>query len=194
MRYSAPRHLNKSLGNPSQTGAKRPHEPGSRAQGTGPWRCQPRRRQGGPGRAGAPRRLPARRRRFRANMAALWLLLRALRQGQGPGPEPLRGPCLGWGPALYVRAGRRWPYFVHRTPIGITGAGGRALQVTPVAADAAPAGAGRRQRIPTTRLGCFPPVFLVLIFFCLSSLRFEIENKSFTIFLQRSILYLARID
>nr|KAF6408119.1 SPG7 matrix AAA peptidase subunit, paraplegin [Molossus molossus] len=61
-------------------------------------------------------------------MAALWRLLRALRQGQGTGPEWLRGPCLDWGPALYVRAGRRWPHFVHRTPIGVTRAGGRALQ------------------------------------------------------------------
>ncbi|XP_016076542.1 PREDICTED: paraplegin isoform X3 [Miniopterus natalensis] len=61
-------------------------------------------------------------------MAAAWLLLRALRQGPGPGPERLRGPCLGWGSGLYVGAGRRWPYFVHRTPMGVAGAGGRALQ------------------------------------------------------------------
>ncbi|CAK6436893.1 unnamed protein product [Pipistrellus nathusii] len=61
-------------------------------------------------------------------MAAAWLLLRALRQGQGPGPGRPRGPCLGWGPSLYVGVGRRWPYFVHRTPVGVAEAGGRVLQ------------------------------------------------------------------
>lgn len=86
-----------------------------------------------PDRAGAPRRLRLRRCRFRANMAAVWLLLRALRQGQGSGPDWLRGPSSGWSLGLYARVGRRWPYFVHRTPMGVVGAGGRALQVIPVA-------------------------------------------------------------
>ncbi|XP_015418434.1 PREDICTED: paraplegin isoform X4 [Myotis davidii] len=61
-------------------------------------------------------------------MAAAWLLLRALRQGQGPGPGRLWGPCLGWGPSLHVGFGRRWPYFVYRTPMGVAEAGGRVLQ------------------------------------------------------------------
>ncbi|KAM5295564.1 mitochondrial inner membrane m-AAA protease component paraplegin isoform 2-T2 [Glossophaga mutica] len=61
-------------------------------------------------------------------MAAVWLLLRALRQGQGSGPERLRGPCSGWGLRLYAGVGRRWSYFFHRTPMGVVGAGGRALQ------------------------------------------------------------------
>ncbi|XP_019598208.2 mitochondrial inner membrane m-AAA protease component paraplegin isoform X2 [Rhinolophus sinicus] len=61
-------------------------------------------------------------------MAAAWLSLRALRQGQSPGLERLRGPCWGWGPGLSAGAGRRWPYFVHRPPMGVVGAGGRALQ------------------------------------------------------------------
>ncbi|XP_036201506.1 paraplegin isoform X5 [Myotis myotis] len=61
-------------------------------------------------------------------MAAAWLLLRALRQGQGPGPGRLCGPCLGWGPSLHVGFGRRWPYFVYRTPMGVAEAGGRVLQ------------------------------------------------------------------
>nr|XP_019598207.1 PREDICTED: paraplegin isoform X1 [Rhinolophus sinicus] len=61
-------------------------------------------------------------------MAAAWLSLRALRQGQSPGLERLRGPCWGWGPGLSAGAGRRWPYFVHRPPMGVVEAGGRALQ------------------------------------------------------------------
>ncbi|XP_036896039.1 paraplegin isoform X2 [Sturnira hondurensis] len=61
-------------------------------------------------------------------MAAVWLLLRALRQGQVSGPEGLRGPCSGWGLGLYAGVGRRWSHFVHRTPIGVVGARGRALQ------------------------------------------------------------------
>nr|KAF6318942.1 SPG7 matrix AAA peptidase subunit, paraplegin [Pipistrellus kuhlii] len=61
-------------------------------------------------------------------MAAAWLLLRALRQGQGPGPGRPWGPCLGWGLSPYVGVGRRWPYFVHRTPVGVAEAGGRVLQ------------------------------------------------------------------
>ncbi|KAK1330343.1 hypothetical protein QTO34_010532 [Cnephaeus nilssonii] len=61
-------------------------------------------------------------------MAAAWLLLRALRQGQGPGPGRRWGPGLGWGPSLYVGVGRRWPYSVYRTPMGVAEAGGRVLQ------------------------------------------------------------------
>ncbi|KAF6079529.1 SPG7 matrix AAA peptidase subunit, paraplegin [Phyllostomus discolor] len=61
-------------------------------------------------------------------MAAAWVLMRALRQGQGSGPDWLRGPCSGWGLGLYAGVGRRWPYFVHKTPMGVAGAGGRALQ------------------------------------------------------------------
>nr|KAF6411847.1 SPG7 matrix AAA peptidase subunit, paraplegin [Rousettus aegyptiacus] len=61
-------------------------------------------------------------------MAAAWLLLRVLRQGQGPGPDWLRGPCWGWGPGLSAGAGRRWPYVVHRPPMGVARSGGRALQ------------------------------------------------------------------
>uniref|UniRef100_A0A9L0JVJ3 Mitochondrial inner membrane m-AAA protease component paraplegin n=1 Tax=Equus asinus TaxID=9793 RepID=A0A9L0JVJ3_EQUAS len=59
-------------------------------------------------------------------MAAVLLLRRALRQG--PGPGALRGPCSGWSPGLSAGAGRRWAYFVHRPPMGLAGAGGRALQ------------------------------------------------------------------
>ncbi|XP_036780181.2 paraplegin isoform X3 [Manis pentadactyla] len=63
-------------------------------------------------------------------MAAVLLLLRALRQGPGPGPGPgrLRGPCSGWSPGLYAGAERRRPYFAHRPPTGLVGAGGQALQ------------------------------------------------------------------
>ncbi|XP_070356304.1 mitochondrial inner membrane m-AAA protease component paraplegin isoform X4 [Equus asinus] len=59
-------------------------------------------------------------------MAAVLLLRRALRQG--PGPGALRGPWSGWSPGLSAGAGRRWAYFVHRPPMGLAGAGGRALQ------------------------------------------------------------------
>ncbi|KAM5210591.1 mitochondrial inner membrane m-AAA protease component paraplegin isoform 1-T1 [Hipposideros larvatus] len=61
-------------------------------------------------------------------MAAMWLLLRALRQGQSPGLERLQSPSWGWGPGLSAGAGRRWPYSVHRPPMGVAGAGGQALQ------------------------------------------------------------------
>ncbi|KAF6289133.1 SPG7 matrix AAA peptidase subunit, paraplegin [Rhinolophus ferrumequinum] len=61
-------------------------------------------------------------------MAAAWLLLRALGQGQSPGLERLRGPCWGWGSGLSAGARRRWPYFVHRPPMGVAGVEGRALQ------------------------------------------------------------------
>ncbi|XP_069320880.1 mitochondrial inner membrane m-AAA protease component paraplegin isoform X5 [Eulemur rufifrons] len=59
---------------------------------------------------------------------AVALLLRALRQGPGPGPGQLWGPGSGWIPGLSAGAGRRWPHWVLRPPAGLAGAGGRALQ------------------------------------------------------------------
>uniref|UniRef100_A0A452ESQ0 SPG7 matrix AAA peptidase subunit, paraplegin n=1 Tax=Capra hircus TaxID=9925 RepID=A0A452ESQ0_CAPHI len=65
-------------------------------------------------------------------MAAAWLLLRALRPGLGPGPGPgpgrLRYPYSGWNPGCSSGAKWRWPYVVHRPPMGLVGPGGRALQ------------------------------------------------------------------
>uniref|UniRef100_A0A2K6F175 SPG7 matrix AAA peptidase subunit, paraplegin n=1 Tax=Propithecus coquereli TaxID=379532 RepID=A0A2K6F175_PROCO len=59
---------------------------------------------------------------------AVVLLLRALRQGPGPGPGRLWGPGSGWSPGLCAGAGRRWPHWVLRPPVDLAGAGGRALQ------------------------------------------------------------------
>uniref|UniRef100_A0A8C5XCT7 SPG7 matrix AAA peptidase subunit, paraplegin n=1 Tax=Microcebus murinus TaxID=30608 RepID=A0A8C5XCT7_MICMU len=61
---------------------------------------------------------------------AVALLLRALRQGPGPGPGRGRlwGPGSGWSPGLCAGAGRRWPHWVPRPPVGLARAGGRALQ------------------------------------------------------------------
>ncbi|KAF5915101.1 hypothetical protein HPG69_013371 [Diceros bicornis minor] len=59
-------------------------------------------------------------------MVAVVLLLRSLRQG--PGSGAWRRPYCGWSPGLSAGAGRRWPYFVHTPPMGLAGAGGRALQ------------------------------------------------------------------
>uniref|UniRef100_A0A8C9DJS5 SPG7 matrix AAA peptidase subunit, paraplegin n=1 Tax=Prolemur simus TaxID=1328070 RepID=A0A8C9DJS5_PROSS len=59
---------------------------------------------------------------------AVALLLRALRQGPGPGPGRPWGPGSGWIPGLSAGAGRRWPHWVLRPPVGLAGAGGRALQ------------------------------------------------------------------
>lgn len=141
---STSQHFNQLLGSPSRTGGANTRlNSVSHAQGIVLWRCRQRRLpeeattaqapQGGFDCAGAPRRLRPRRRRSWANMAAAWLLLRVLRQGQGRGPDRLRGPCWGWGPGLSAGAGRRWPYLVHGPPMGVARSGGRALQVTPVA-------------------------------------------------------------
>lgn len=90
-----------------------------------------------------------------ANMAAVLLLLRALRQGPGPGTGPGRlwGPCSGWSPGLYAGAERRRPYFAHRPPTGLAGAGGQALQVSPD--PGRPAGCGSRALPPRPHLA-FP--------------------------------------
>ncbi|XP_055268895.1 paraplegin isoform X2 [Moschus berezovskii] len=61
-------------------------------------------------------------------MAAAWLLLRLLRPGPGPGPGRLRCPYSGWSPVCFSGAKWRWPYVVHRPPMGFVGPGGRALQ------------------------------------------------------------------
>ncbi|XP_060253896.1 paraplegin isoform X4 [Ovis aries] len=61
-------------------------------------------------------------------MAAARLLLRALRPGPGPGPGRLRCPYSGWNPGCSSGAKWRWPYVVHRPPMGLVGPGGRALQ------------------------------------------------------------------
>ncbi|XP_004842699.1 paraplegin isoform X3 [Heterocephalus glaber] len=57
-------------------------------------------------------------------MAAVLLLLRILRQGPGPGP----GRLWGLGSGLFFGPASR-PYVVCRPPLGVAGAGGRALQV-----------------------------------------------------------------
>ncbi|EHA98944.1 Paraplegin [Heterocephalus glaber] len=56
-------------------------------------------------------------------MAAVLLLLRILRQGPGPGP----GRLWGLGSGLFFGPASR-PYVVCRPPLGVAGAGGRALQ------------------------------------------------------------------
>lgn len=91
------------------------------AGGTEPWQPPPRRRS---------RVARLRRRRFRANMAAVLLLLRALRRGPTAGPGRLRGSCSGWSPGLTTEGGRRCQHFVYRPPIRLAGAGGQAKQVT----------------------------------------------------------------
>ncbi|XP_023588349.1 paraplegin isoform X1 [Trichechus manatus latirostris] len=61
-------------------------------------------------------------------MAAVLLLLRALRQGRRLGPGWLRSPGSGRSPGLFARVGRRRPYVTQGPPGGLAGAGGRALQ------------------------------------------------------------------
>lgn len=116
---------------------------------------------------------------FRASMAAGWLLLRALRERPSPGLQRLRGPCWGWGPGLFYGAGRKWPYLVHRAPMGVAGAGGRALQVTVVSQR--PLRPGREEAAHPHRL--FSAHISWVVIFCLSFWRFKIESsKNFTIF------------
>ncbi|XP_046934917.1 paraplegin isoform X2 [Lynx rufus] len=61
-------------------------------------------------------------------MAAVLLLLRALRRGPTAGPGRLRGSCSGWSPGLTTEGGRRCQHFVYRPPIRLAGAGGQAKQ------------------------------------------------------------------
>ncbi|XP_040299282.1 mitochondrial inner membrane m-AAA protease component paraplegin isoform X2 [Herpailurus yagouaroundi] len=61
-------------------------------------------------------------------MAAVLLLLRALRRGPTAGPGRLRGSCSGWSPGLTTEGGRRCRHFVYRPPIRLAGAGGQAKQ------------------------------------------------------------------
>ncbi|KAM9192273.1 mitochondrial inner membrane m-AAA protease component paraplegin isoform 2-T2 [Dugong dugon] len=61
-------------------------------------------------------------------MAAMLLLLRALRQGRRSGPGWLQSPGSGRSPGLSARVGRRRPYVTQGPPGGLAGAGGRALK------------------------------------------------------------------
>uniref|UniRef100_A0A452S4S3 Mitochondrial inner membrane m-AAA protease component paraplegin n=1 Tax=Ursus americanus TaxID=9643 RepID=A0A452S4S3_URSAM len=61
-------------------------------------------------------------------MAAVLLLLRALRPGPAAGYGRLRGSCSGWSPGLSTGAGRRCRHFVHRPPTRLVGAGGHTKQ------------------------------------------------------------------
>ncbi|XP_045295995.1 paraplegin isoform X3 [Leopardus geoffroyi] len=61
-------------------------------------------------------------------MAAVLLLLRALRRGPTAGPGRLRGSSSGWSPGLTTEGGRRCQHFVYRPPIRLAGAGGQAKQ------------------------------------------------------------------
>uniref|UniRef100_A0A8C0X738 AAA+ ATPase domain-containing protein n=1 Tax=Castor canadensis TaxID=51338 RepID=A0A8C0X738_CASCN len=61
-------------------------------------------------------------------MAAVLLLLRALRPSPGPGPGRLWGAGSGRGPGFSAEAVSWRPYVVRRPAVGLSGPGGRALQ------------------------------------------------------------------
>ncbi|XP_064226015.1 paraplegin isoform X2 [Aotus nancymaae] len=61
-------------------------------------------------------------------MAAVLLLLRALRRCPGPGPGRLWGPGPAWSPGFPAGPGRGRPYVASRPPGGLAEAGGQAIQ------------------------------------------------------------------
>ncbi|XP_008988817.1 mitochondrial inner membrane m-AAA protease component paraplegin isoform X1 [Callithrix jacchus] len=61
-------------------------------------------------------------------MAAVLLLLRALRRCPGPGPGRLWGPGPAWSPGFPAGPGRGRPYVASRPPWGLPEAGGQAVQ------------------------------------------------------------------
>lgn len=166
LQHSAPRHLkNNPLGNPGRTGANRPHDPGSRAQGTRPWMRPPRRRPEEARTALA--RLPG---QDGGRVAAT----ACPPPGPGAGSRAAAGPLLGLGLRPLRRGREEVAVLCPQDSDGCRRGWRPGPAGNPGRVDAAPAGAGRRQRIRTgPGVGVSSP-YLCIDVFCLSSLRFKI--------------------